>query len=168
MRTSPAGVAMIKHYESCRLRPYRCPAGLWTVGWGHVLQRDMLAVTYAQRLEQPLSPEHDRLWTQDEVDALLDADIRPAERAVSRLCPAVLDRQGAFDALVSFTFNLGAGALQRSTLRQCILQGDDVAAASEFGRYVWSAGRKLKGLVLRRADEAAMFLSTSATLPGAA
>lgn len=69
---------------------------------------------------------------------------------------------------MSFTYNLGAGALQRSTLRQYVIQGDDVAAAREFSRYVWAAGRKLKGLVLRRADEAAMFLSTSATLPGAA
>ena len=80
------------------------------------------------------------------------------ERAVLRLCPVPLS-QGQYDALVSFSFNLGAGALQSSTLRRKIMREDYEGAADEFPRWVFAAGLRLAGLVRRREAERALFLS---------
>ena len=80
------------------------------------------------------------------------------ERGVERYCPVKLT-QGQFDALVSFSFNLGLGGLQRSTLRQKVLRGDFEGAAEEFLKYTIAGGKVLKGLVSRRNDERALFLS---------
>lgn len=90
--------------------------------------------------------------------ALLASDVRKAEEAIGRLI-AVSLRQNQFDALVSFTFNLGAAVLQRSTLRRVINRGEHEAAPAELMRWVWAGGRKLPGLVRRRAAEARMYLS---------
>ena len=81
-----------------------------------------------------------------------------AERAVLRLITVPLS-DGQFDALVSFTFNLGSGALQRSTLRRKVNRQEYEDAALEFGKWVWAGGRRLKGLINRRKAEAALFLS---------
>ena len=87
---------------------------------------------------------------------MLRSDVEIAERAVLRLIETGLDN-GQFDALVSFAFNLGAGALQRSTLRRKINREDHLAVPAEFCRWVWAGGRKLKDLVRRREAEAAMY-----------
>ena len=91
-----------------------------------------------------------------EAEALLRLDLRGAERAVCRLIPAPLT-EARFDALASFTFNLGAGALQRSTLRRVVNRGEHEAVPAELLRWVWAGGRRLKGLVRRRAAEAALY-----------
>lgn len=94
----------------------------------------------------------------EEVDAILRADLARFERGVSTFCPVTLT-QGQFDGLVSFSFNVGLGTLQRSTLRQKVLRGDIQGASDEFLKYTKAGGKVLKGLVTRRNDERAIFLS---------
>lgn len=151
MKASPKCIQMLKHHEGVRYKPYRCPAGLWTVGVGHLIGDG-----------KTLPPEWNRSFSTDEVNSLLAADLRRFERGVLRLCPVPLT-QGQFDALVSFSFNLGLGALQRSTLRMKTNRGEKERAAREFRK--WTKSRvngvlkTLPGLVRRRNDEAVLYLS---------
>ena len=91
-------------------------------------------------------------------EELLRCDVGTAERAVLRLIRVPLE-DGRFDVLSSFAFNLGAGALQRSTLRRKVNRGEHDAVPAEFGRWVFAGGRKLKGLVRRREAEAELYAS---------
>lgn len=142
MNTSPTGIALITRFEGFARVPYRCPAGWMTIGYGHVIRAgevlDSIDETSAR--------------------ALLAHDVRAAENAVARLIHVPLT-QAQFDALVSFTFNLGAGALQRSTLRRKINRGEHKAVPAELLRWVWANGRKLPGLVRRRAAEGGLYQS---------
>jgi lysozyme len=95
--------------------------------------------------------------TRKEAREILAKDLRSAEASVLRLITAPLN-QHQFDALVSFTFNLGGGALQRSTIRVKINRREYEEAASQFMRWVWAGGKKLEGLVRRRKAESEMFL----------
>lgn len=140
MKTSPTGRALIRQFEDCRLEAYLCPAGIWTIGVGHT--RGV--------------KKGDRCSTQ-QADVWLTQDLEDAESAVAMLVKAPLT-QGQFDALVSFTFNLGARALAESTLLILLNRRNYPAAAEQFGRWVYSKGQKLGGLVRRRAAEAALFL----------
>ena len=149
---------MIKHHEGVRFKPYRCPARLWTVGVGHVLYPDQGRLPLDQRDAFPLAPEDSRTFSKAEVDGLLSADLQRFETGVARLFPVVL-AQGQFDALTSFAFNLGLGGLQRSTLRQKVLRGEIEEAADEFLKFTRGGGKILLGLVKRRNDERALFLS---------
>ena len=88
-------------------------------------------------------------------------DAQIAERAVLRLINVPLT-DGQFDALVSFTYNLGGGALQRSTLRRKINREEHAEVPEQFMRWVWAGGRKLRGLVRRRAAEAVFYQTSSA------
>jgi lysozyme len=159
MKISERGKLMIKHHEGVKLRPYRCPAALWTIGVGHVLYPEQALLKMPERLAFPVKPEDAYPHTMDEVDALLAADLDRFERGVARLCPDSANNQGQFDALVSFAFNLGLGTLQRSTLRLAYNRGDIDIAAGYFDKYVRGGGKVLPGLVKRRADEKALFLS---------
>lgn len=94
--------------------------------------------------------------TEAQAKDLLRKDVQEAEHAVFRLITAPLtDNQ--FDALVSFTYNLGSGALQRSTLRWKVNREEHAAAPAEFMKWVWAGGRKLEGLIRRREDEANVY-----------
>jgi lysozyme len=95
-----------------------------------------------------------------EVDAILAQDLERFERGVLRLCPASVGRQGVFDALVSFSFNVGLGNLQRSGLRMKTNRGEFEEAADEFNKWTKAAGRVLPGLVKRRQDERALYLTS--------
>jgi GH24 family phage-related lysozyme (muramidase) len=97
--------------------------------------------------------------TEDEAEALLRRDIGLVERAVLRLIAVPL-ADGQFDALVSFTFNLGAGALQRSTLRRKVNREEHTEVPAEFERWIWGGGHKLNGLVLRRKMEGRRYASS--------
>jgi lysozyme len=152
-------VEMVKHHEGVRARAYRCPARLWTVGVGHVLYPAQGRLPLAERDAFTLDPIHMDIFTHEEIDGYLAQDLRRFESGVSRLCPAAAFKQGRFDALVSFSFNVGLGTLQRSTLRQRFNRGDIEGAADEFLKYTRGGGRVLKGLVNRRRDERALFLS---------
>jgi lysozyme len=143
MKTNDAGQALIKKWEGFSLTPYICPAGLPTIGWGHVISTAD-AAKYAGGI------------TQEQANALFAHDVRIAEGGVTSLITAPLTAN-QFAALVSFTFNLGAGRLRASTLRRKINARDYQGAADEFSRWVFAGGRKLTGLVRRRAEEKKLF-----------
>ncbi len=159
MKVSKAAIDMIKHHEGVRTRPYRCPALLWTVGVGHVIEPTHTAVKYEERRHLPIPAGWDRTLTMDEVDGILSQDLRRFERGVVRLCPAAAGNQGIFDSLVSFAFNVGLGNLQRSSLRMKTNRGDFEEAAEEFLKWTKAGGRVLPGLVKRRNDERALYLT---------
>jgi lysozyme len=95
----------------------------------------------------------------EEVNAILAKDLERFERGVLKYCPNAGSKQGWMDALVSFSFNVGLGTLQRSTLRQRFNRGDYNGAADEFLKYTKAGGKVLKGLVTRRNDERALFMA---------
>jgi lysozyme len=139
-----AGLDLIKRFEGFSPTIYICPAGYPTIGYGHVVkphERDKFA--------SGITPE--------QAEALLRQDVQTAERAVLRLISVPLT-DGQFDALVSFTFNLGAGALQRSTLCRKVNRGDHAAVSAEFRKWVWAGGMKLCGLIRRREAERMHYL----------
>lgn len=159
MKVSDACVEMIKHHEGVRSKPYRCPAGLWTIGVGHVLYPEQATMKMPERMALPLKPEHDRLFTDGGIDAIFRSDLLRFESGVLRLCPDTFTRQSHFDALVSFAFNVGLGSLQSSTLRMKYNRGDYAGAADELLKWVRGGGRILPGLTRRRLAEQALFLS---------
>jgi len=146
VNVSKAGIALIKHHEGVRSRPYRCPANLWTVGAGHLIGDGKL-----------LPDSWNRTFSQEEIDGLLKSDLRRFELGISKMLPNVPLRQCEFDCLVSFTFNLGLGTFQRSTLRQALLRGDKKAAMESLVKYCRAGGKILRGLQTRRLDEKALF-----------
>ena len=158
MNVSPKAIEVIKHHEGVRQKPYRCPAKLWTVGVGHVLYPEQGKLPIDQRDGFALKIEDFRIFSMEEVNGILRRDLDRFERGVEKFCPVPLT-QGMFDALVSFSFNVGLGTLQRSTLRQKLLRGDKEGAAEELLKYCMAGGKILKGLQNRRIDERAMFLS---------
>lgn len=159
MKVSPAAIQMIKHHEGVRTKPYRCPALLWTVGVGHVIDPTHTRIKYEERRNIQIPPGWDRVLSVGEVDALLAEDLGRFERGVLRLCPAAAGRQGVFDSLVSFSFNVGLGNLQRSSLRMKTNRGEFEEAADEFLKWTKAGGRVLPGLVKRRMDERSLYLS---------
>jgi lysozyme len=155
---SPKALKMIAHHEGTRLKPYRCPAALHTIGVGHVLYLEQGAMKMEDRIKFQLKPEDNRLFTREEIDAILAQDLERFERGVIKYCPSAGGRQNWMDALVSFSFNVGLGTLQRSTLRQKHNRGDYEGAADEFLKYCKAGGKVLKGLENRRKDERSIYL----------
>ncbi len=139
------GLALIKRFEGFSATPYLCPAGWWTIGWGAV--RD--------EKDEPVSAMTPSI-AENGAEALLRRDVGLAECAVLRLIGVPL-ADGQFDALASFTFNLGAGALQRSTLRRKINREEHADVPGEFRKWVWGGGRRLPGLIQRRKAEASAY-----------
>lgn len=154
-------------FEGYRNRPYRCSASVWTVGWGHALYDDQLALPNVRkngyqgmiRNEYPLKPEDDRVWSKEELVAIFKYDLIRFERGVLRYVPGVVGRQGSFDACVSFAFNAGLGNLQRSQIRIKANRGEWDAAAQSFMNFITGGGKVLPGLIKRRQAEMALFLS---------
>ena len=146
MNVSKAAIALIKHHEGVRNRPYRCPANLWTVGVGHLIGDGKL-----------LPDSYNRTFSQEEIDGILKSDLRRFELGVHKMLPNVPLRQHEFDAIISFCFNLGLGCFQRSTLRQALLRGDKKAAMESLVKYCRAGGKILRGLQIRRLDERALF-----------
>ena len=142
MKMGKKGIDLIKHFEGFSPTVYACPSGVPTLGFGstHGITMDSPPITEEEGLE------------------LLMLDIAKFERAVERLITAPLN-QNQFDALVSFSFNLGSGSLQNSTLRRRVNRSEYERAAEEFPRWVFAGGRKLKGLVRRRYAERELFLT---------
>ena len=158
MKISKKTIEMLKHHEGVRLRPYRCPALLWTVGVGHVIDPAHIGVKFEDRKTLPIPPGWDRSLSMDEVESILAKDLERFERGVERLCPNGLT-QPRFDALVSFAFNVGLGNLQRSSIRMRHNRGDYEGAAEAFMMWTKAGGKELPGLVKRRKDERALYLS---------
>ena len=140
MRTSDKGRELITAAEGVHLRTYVCPAGKYTIGVGHLVK--------------PGESFPDGI-TMGQAQEMLSHDLAAAERAINGLVTVPIN-QAQFDALVSFTFNLGEGALSRSTLLKRINR-NDAGAADEFGKWVLADGKPMPGLVRRRKAEAALF-----------
>lgn len=157
---SKKAIEMIKHHEGVRVKPYRCPALLWTVGVGHVIDPNHIKVPLDQRKMLAIPDGWDRTLSMEEVDAILQKDLSSFERGVLRLCPATSANQSHLDALTSFAFNVGLGNLQKSTIRMKYNRGDFEGAADGFLDWTKAGGKVLPGLVKRRNDERALFLGT--------
>lgn len=142
--TNSAGLQIIKDAEGLRLKSYRCPANIATVGYGHT------------------GPDvkDGQTITLDRANELLALDLAKFEQAVALLCPVTTSNQ--FAALVSFAFNLGPEALKSSTLRRLHNEGHYDQAAAQFARWNKAGGRVLPGLVKRRAAEAALYRKAGA------
>jgi lysozyme len=143
MKISQNGINLIKRFEGIRYKPYKCAAGLWTIGIGHLIGDG-----------KQLPDAYNKTFTEREVDELLRKDLARFERGVTMLFPVSYRfTQGTYDALVSFSFNLGLGALQRSTVRSALLRGDKTMAGESLLKYCRAGGKILKGLQLRRQAE---------------
>jgi lysozyme len=151
-------IDMIKHHEGVRTKPYQCPALIWTVGVGHVIDQSHIKVPLAERKALPIPDGWDRTLSMGEVDEMLAKDLQSFENGVRRLCPSGLT-PGRLGALTSFAFNVGLGNLQRSTIRMKHNRGDYEGAAEAFMAWTKAGGKELKGLVNRRKDERALYLS---------
>ena len=156
---SKKALDLIKHYEGVKLKPYQCPAKLWTIGVGHVIDPSHAKVPLEERSYLEIPEGWNRLFTIEEVDVILAKDLERFESGVLKYCPTAGNKQGWLDSLVSFAFNVGLGTLQRSTLRQKHNRGDYEGAADEFLKYCKAGGKVLKGLENRRKDERALYLS---------
>jgi lysozyme len=146
MNISEAGVNLIKRFEGVRNRPYLDCVGLWTVGVGHLIGNG-----------KSLPKSWNKTFTEEEINELLLHDLRRFERGIALQLPVSL-RQCEYDALCSFSFNLGLGTLQRSTLRQALLRNDKKLAAEYILKYCRAGGKIVRGLQLRRQAEYNMFL----------
>ncbi|MGM9778420.1 MAG: lysozyme [Prevotella sp.] len=143
MKSSELLLNKIIDFEGCKLTAYKCPAGVWTIGVGHTK-----GVKQGQKI------------TEAQAISLLKGDLLPCEKYVNDL--GVCKTQGQFDALVDFCFNLGTGALGRSTLLKFIRQGKaEQYIRGEFVKWVKSGGKTLAGLVKRRAWEADRYFGKS-------
>ena len=158
MKVSQKCIQQIKLDEGVKNKPYQCPAILWTVGVGHVIDPAHARVPLADRKKLPIPAGWDRVLSADEIDEILRKDLNRFEQGVLRLIKVKLT-QGQFDALVSFSFNVGLGNLQNSTLRMKLNRGDYEGAAEQFLVWTKAGGKVLKGLVIRRTHEKEMFES---------
>ena len=158
MKTSATGIDLIKYFEGVRYRPYMCSGNVWTIGCGHALYPRQLVMNLANRKEYKLKPEDNRVWTKEEVDGLLKYDLQRFELGVLRLLGSVQPRQSEFDALVSFSFNLGLGTFQRSTVRSAFIRGDKTRAGEVLLKYCRAGGKVLQGLQRRRLAEHALLM----------
>lgn len=141
MKISTAGLELIKGHEGLRLKAYLDTGRVPTIGYGH---------THNVKMGDTCTKEQAATW--------LGEDVFTAEQAVNRLVNVPLS-QNQFDALVSFVYNVGSEAFAKSTMLRHLNHGDYSIAATQFDRWVYDNGRVINGLILRRADERALFLS---------
>ena len=146
MQTSDKGIALIKQFEGCKLTAYQDSVGIWTIGYGWTQPVDGKPIRAGMTIKQ------------ETAERLLKTGLVSYESDVSRLVKVGLT-QGQFDALVSFTYNLGARSLSTATLLRKLNAGDYAGAADEFLRWNKAGGKVLNGLTRRREAERALFLS---------
>jgi lysozyme len=133
------GFHRVPKHDPHRAYPYVCPAGFWTIGYGHLCD-----------------PKHPPISEAD-AEIYLARDLQSSLAATLRYCPVLAtEPEGRLAAIVDFTFNLGAGRLQTSTLRRRINQRDWPSAAQELRRWIYGGGKVLPGLLSRRQAEAMM------------
>lgn len=140
--TSPAGLELIQSHEGLRLTAYLCPAGIWTIGWGHTGPDVHKGLTI----------------TRNEAYTLLRRDLEGPEEAINDHVTVLLD-QSQFDALVSFVFNVGVKAFLGSTLLRKLNAGNYGAVPAELAKWNKGGGRVLPGLVRRRKEEAELWMA---------
>ena len=140
------GFHRVARADPGRAQPYICPAGYWTIGYGHLCD-----------------PKHQPI-TEAEAEVYLASDLQTALAATLRYCPVLAtEPEGRVSAIVDFTFNLGAGRLQTSTLRRRLNQRDWLAAGQELRRWVYGGGKILPGLVARREAEITFLIAGAKT-----
>lgn len=143
MLISRNGIELIKRFEGCKLKAYKCPAGVLTIGYGHTGDDVTEGLTISQ---------------EDANDLLFD-DVLCFENGVNNLVEGLDLSQGMFDALVCFAYNVGLTNLKKSTLLKLLKDGKVLEASEEFIKWNKSNGKVLDGLTKRRAAEADLFLS---------
>lgn len=142
------GFHRVPRADPGRAHPYVCPAGYWTIGYGHLCDPKHLPITDA------------------EAEGYLAADLVTALNATLRYCPVLAtEPEGRLAAIVDFTFNLGAGRLQTSTLRRRVNQQDWSGVATELRRWIYGGGKVLPGLVARREAEV-ILIAVDVKVPG--
>lgn len=138
------GFHRVPKSDPTKAHPYICPAGYWTIGYGRLC-----------------SPQHPPV-SREQAETYLREDLRTALAATLRFCPVLAaEPEGRLVAIVDFTFNLGAGRLQTSTLRRRVNQRDWAAAGQELWRWIYGGGRVLPGLVARREAEVTLLSTTT-------
>ena len=141
MKSTNYAILLIKSFEQLRLNSYLCPAGVWTIGYGHT-----------EGVSQGM------LITEKTADGFLKQDIKKAEDEINRIDADLTQEQ--FDALVSFVFNIGTQAFRISTLRKLIVKNpNDPKITDEFRRWVYAGNKKLPGLIKRREQEIKLYFS---------
>jgi len=141
MKTSPKGIALIKEFEGLRLRAYKCPGGVWTIGYGHTA-----------------GVKAGMVITERQAEDFLKADLIEFEKYLNDLGLAI--NQNQFDALISLIYNIGIGNFQKSTLlRKARVNPNDNSIMDEFLKWVYSKGRVLPGLQRRRLREMKLYFS---------
>ncbi|HGH4793275.1 lysozyme [Serratia marcescens] len=146
MNISKNGIELIKRFEGLELKAYQDSVGVWTIGYGWTQTVDGKKIAPGMRIDQATA------------ERLLKCGVVQYEQGVNQLVKVRIT-QGQFDALVSFAYNLGLRSLSTSTLLRKLNDGDKQGAADEFDRWVNAGGKRLDGLVTRRAAERRMFLS---------
>lgn len=141
MTTTETAAALIRQFEGCRLTAYKCPAGIWTIGYGHTA-----GVTAGDT------------WTQDQADRALEQDIGKYRKAVLIACPSLERYPNRLAACISLAYNIGTGAFASSSVARYIRRGEYRAAADAFGMWIYAGKQILPGLVTRRQREKEVFL----------
>jgi len=140
MHISDEGLELIKHFEGCELEAYKCPAGVWTIGYGHTK-----------------GVEEGDKWSQDKADFMLQRELEEEyEQYVKDYVHVPLNQQ-QFDSLVSWTYNLGPVNLKKSTLLKKLNNSEYEEVPNQIKRWNKANGEVLAGLVRRREAEALLF-----------
>jgi lysozyme len=139
MKTSQEGIALIKKFEGCELEAYQCSANVWTIGYGHTA-----------------GVSEGDVCTQEDADRMLAEDLEEFEGYVKEAVDVSLEQHN-FDALVAWTYNLGPGSLQSSTMLKRLNEENFNEVPNEMRRWNKSGGQVLDGLVRRREAEALLF-----------
>lgn len=148
MKVSQSGKEMIMKHEGVRLKAYLCPAKIPTIGWGNTVYENATKVKMGDEI------------TLDRAKELFDLIIIKFEKNVLSALKGVVVNQNQFDALVSFTYNVGFGNLNKSTLlKKVIANPNDITIRDEFMKWNKAGGKVLNGLTKRRADEANLYFS---------
>ena len=139
MKTGSKGIDLIKHFEGCELEAYKCPAGVWTIGYGHIKGvKEGMTIT-----------EH-------QAEEMLKSELHEYEGYINNLVTVELN-QNQFDAMVSWVYNLGGGNLKASTLLKVLNAGDYAGVPAQMMRWNKAGGKVLEGLTRRRQAEADLF-----------
>ena len=139
MKTSQKGIDLIKHFEGCELKAYKCPAGVWTIGYGHIK-----------------GVQEGDVITEQQADEMLVEELNEYENYINTLVTVPLN-QNQYDALVSWVYNLGSSNLNSSTLLKVLNSGDYAGVPEQIMRWNKAGGKVLEGLTRRRQSEADLF-----------
>ena len=139
MNIGQKGIDLIKHFEGCELNAYKCPAGVWTIGYGHI-----------KGVSEGMS------ITQEQAEQMLLDELKEYENYINELVVVDLS-QNQFDALVSWVYNLGPANLKSSTLLKVLNSGDYAGVPDQIERWNKAGGKVLEGLIRRRQAESSLF-----------